>query len=84
MTPEDKLDDLFAHGARALDAVPPMADEVLRRIERVRAAKPPTKLSYRVPFGERMFLMSRVQRIRGGGGIGSSSRRHRLGGGESR
>ena len=63
MIPEGKLDDLMARGAKALDAVPPMADEVLRRISRLRAGKPPSNMTYRVPLRERIFLMSRTQKV---------------------
>jgi hypothetical protein len=63
MMPEDKLDNLLARGAKALGAAPPMADEVLRRINLVRAEQRPSSMTYRVPLRERIFLMSRAQKV---------------------
>ena len=63
MMPEDKLHDLMARSANALDAVPSMADEVLRRINLKRAEKRPSRMSYRISLRERIFLMSYLQKI---------------------
>ena len=62
MIAEDRLEDLLGRGAEALEAVPSVADEVLRRIELIRAGKRKFAPAYKTTLRERVFLMSKTQK----------------------
>jgi len=62
MIAEDRLEDLLGRGAEALDAVPSIADQVLRRIELIRTGKRKFAPAYKTTLRERVFLMSKTQK----------------------
>jgi len=62
MITEDKLNNLLARGADALNAAPSVADEVLRRIELIRTGTRKFAPAYKTTLRERVFLMSKTQK----------------------